>query len=217
MSDSIPTQTSEEKIEDQVVNEVGIVEEEGVEETQIDEQINSRQAINRQLIRELKKYRKINKYMMGGRDFNEATDVVLDDDGNEIETEHTRGENKWPLLELSANPTGALEKLLIVACLEEFTENDPTWVYMNNEPTDILKRIKEWCIKNHKSVLQVYEIGSMPYVIELCKKSDEKWGRWKYLSYSTESTEPEFLEKVEAGTYIHPSLDNSEDLLTITP
>jgi hypothetical protein len=193
--DDIPEEASEELdiIEDNIV-ENG--EDVAIEEI-IPEEIVKRKLQNVAQIRILKKFRKINKFMMGGRDFT-TDDIVLDENGNEIESIATREENLWPTLELVVNVTGSLEVILISACLEEITRNEPEWVYLGNDAIAILKRVKEWMIKNNKYVMQAFETGCLIDAIIFCKIQDEKWGRWKYLSFNSESTLPEYHEKMNS-------------------
>lgn len=189
------TDIQEEIIEDNIVDNGEDVAVEEIVSDEIVNQINTRRTYNRTIIRVLKKFRKINKYMMGGRNFTED-DIVLDDDGKEVESVASKGDNMWPSLELVVNVTGELEKMLVIASLEELTRNDPTWVYMANEPIMIMKRVKEWMIRNHKTIMMGFETGCLIDAIEFCKVQDEKWGRWKYLSYNSESTLPEYHEKM---------------------
>jgi hypothetical protein len=197
------SEIQEELIEDNIVDngeDVAVEEIVAVEEVVSDEtvnEINTRRTYNLTLIRVLKKFRKINKYMMGGRNFTED-DIVLDDDGKEVESSAAKEENLWPSLELVVNVTGELEKMLVVASLEELTRNDPTWVYMGNDPIVIMKRVKEWMIRNHKTIMMAFETGCLIDAIEFCKVQDEKWGRWKYISHNSESTLPEYHEKMES-------------------
>jgi len=148
--------------------------------------IMRRKTINAEIIRSLKSNRKINKWMTGSRDFNEE-DIVRDEDGNEVKSESHKEDNKWPQLEEVVNPVGTLEILLVVGCLEELTRVDPTWVYLKNEPSSIVKRVRKWLINNNQSIIGAFEHGSLTSAIEFCKIRDDKWGIWEYLS-TPEST-----------------------------
>jgi hypothetical protein len=156
----------------------------------------TRTEINNKIIRELKKYRKINKWMTGARDFADD-DIEYDEEGKEIEKEPSREENKWYLLNDVPNPVGTLETILMQQVINDKVENDSSWTWKENSVSIILKLVKKHLIRNNITFLAAWEGYKVHEIVEFLKYKDMTFGTWTTLSDPSQFGEEAYLAKMK--------------------